>query len=46
MATQLDDPNLPEKGSPKVARELADTAKRLNLPATVLDPIILRWNDL
>jgi L-ascorbate metabolism protein UlaG (beta-lactamase superfamily) len=46
MVTQLDDPALPEKGFPKAAQELTDTAKRLGLPATVLDPSILRWNDL
>ncbi len=46
MVTQLDDPALPEKGFPAAARELADTAKRVGLAATVLDPAVLRWYDL
>lgn len=45
MVTQLDDPNLPPRGNPAAAAELADTARRIGLATRVLDPEILRWYE-
>lgn len=46
MVTQLDDPNLPPRGTPTAAAELTDRVAQLHLRTRVLDPEILHPHQL